>query len=290
MPATTTSTLDDKILSYNVDPVTLLEHRGSALHRYLAWIRDASGDRSGVHKFPRYAKSDVPAGTKTEGDAFATVAASTDGVDATAGVVGIGRELTDEASQDAGTQITELIQMSERGISERITSDLLSIHTSSTNQTDESGNALDLTIWGAAKTAFMSQNPNGMPQQLAFVAHTETIGQLEAAMRTTSAGYASREDTGSAMFNSLRGFKGLFEGIAVFETTLVPEEDATNWSGAFSVIGPMGVYGLAVWWDVRHRMQPAANKATQEVYSSTRYGYALTDPAQIHELITVKAA
>lgn len=290
MPATTTSTLDDLILSYGIDPVTLLEHRGTALHRFIAWIRDASGDRSGVHKFPRYAKSDVPAGTKTEGDAFSTVAASTDGVDATAGVVGLGRELTDEANQDSGVEIESLIKMNERGLAERITSDLLSLNTSATNQTDESGNAFDLTIWGEAKTAFLAQNPNGMPQQLAFIAHTDTIGQLEAAMRTTAAGYASREDTGSALFNALRGFKGVFEGISVFETTLIPQNDATNWSGAFAVIGPNGVYGLASWWDVRHRMQPANNKATQEVYSSVRYGYALTDHANIHEVITVKAA
>lgn len=290
MPATTTTTLNDMILSYGIDPVTLLEHRGTALHRYIAWIRDASGDRSGVHKFPRYAKSDPPASTKTEGNAFDTVAASTDGTDATAGVVGLGRELTYEAGQDAGVEIAAFIRMNERGLAERITSDLLSVHTSATNQTDESGNAFDLTIWGDAKTAFMGQNPNGGPQQLAFIAHTETVGQLEAAMRATSAAYASREDTGSAMFNSLRGFKGIFEGIAIFETTLVPQNDATNWSSAFAVIGEGGVYGLATWWDVRHEMQPAANKAVHEVYSSVRYGYALTDQANLHEVITVKAA
>lgn len=286
MPATTTSSLDDLILSYSINEQVLEEHRGAALHRALAWISMAGDMRSGVHQFPRYDKTDPPAGVKVEGAAFATVEQTTDSVQATAGVVGLGRELTMEAEQDAATALTDLIMINERGISERVSSDLLALHTTATNTSDFSGIDFGLTQWGEAKTAFMAQNPNGSLSQIAFVGHTETIGQLEASMRLVSSGYGSLYPE---FLRNTRGFKGVLENVLVFDSTLVPENDPLNWSSGFGVIGPRGWYGLALWWDVMHRMQPTEQNASSTVYSHTRYGVVGTDQANFREVISAKA-
>ena len=116
------------------------------------------------------------------------------------------------------------------------------------------------------------------------------ISTFEASIRAITSGYGGFNTTGnSGVFTPARGFKGFIENIAVLDTTLIPENDPLNWFNGFAGIGERGFYGLAVWWAPVNERQPAANKATEEVYTHTRYGFVGTDQDNFHGLITAKA-
>ena len=99
---TTTTSLNDLIHSEQIEQIILSANRPASVHQLIAWVRDASKGGAGVYQFPRWDKVDMPLGTKTEGTGgFTITEQTTSSATATAGVVGIGIELTDEAEQDS---------------------------------------------------------------------------------------------------------------------------------------------------------------------------------------------
>lgn len=285
----TTSTLDiaDLILQYNINPNLLESHRAAYLVPAIAWMVDGSNDRSNVHKFPRIAPAmQVPAGTKVELAQFTEVAFETEGVDATSGIVGFMNTISEEALQDGGEPLVRYLLEHERAMQERMSADLLALHTAAPNVSDFSGNALDLTNWNLAKTAFMAQNPNGA--EIGFVCHEETFGQLLDAINTNGSGIINVAP--GDIFEPVRGFRGRFQGVSLFASTDVPEFDATNWLSAFAVIGDLGAYGMVVKKPITHIDDPSAvTQAASRVVTSARYGVALTDPDNMRAVVTAKA-
>ncbi|MBL9105184.1 MAG: hypothetical protein JNL82_29835 [Myxococcales bacterium] len=284
---TTTTSWNDIIHSEAVNEIILAANRPPAIYQAVAYMRDAAMAGSGVYKFPKWAKTDVPAGVKTEATgAFTVVESTTDGVSATAGMVGLGRVLSDEAAQDSFRGIADLIMQNEAAGGERLTKDLLGLFTSATN-TEAFGNvAFNLTRWGTAKFTFEALNPVGTRR--AFIGSMAAMRGLEADMRTTGAAFlANPLNLGAGiMMQPGQGYRGMFEGYEVFASSLCPDNDADTISSAFAMVGELGALGLAVWKSFRHIPEDDPEHANVKLWTSARYAVAITNQANLLEVTT----
>lgn len=284
---TTTTSWNDLIHSEAISEIVLAANRPPAIYQAIAWFRDASNAGSGVYKFPKWAKTDVPAGTKTEGTGgFTVVESTTDGASATAGMVGLGRVLSDEAAQDSLRGLADLIMQNEAAGGERITKDLLGLITSATN-TEAFGNvAFNLTRFGVAKFSFEALNPIGTRR--AFISSMAALRGLEADMRTTGAAFLGNPlNLGAGiMMQPGQGYRGMFEGYEVFASSLCPDNDADTISSAFAMVGDLGALGLAVWRGWKHTPEEDAEHANMKLWSSSRYAVAITNQSNLLEVTT----
>ena len=284
---TTTASLNDLIHSEQIEQIVLAANRPASIHQLVAWVRDASKGGAGTYQFPRWDKIDMTTGVKTEGTGgFTITEQTTSGATATAGVVGIGIELTLEAEQDSMKSIADIIMLNEARGAERLTKDLVGLFTSASNTTNVGNAAFDLTQWGIAKAAFKAQNPVGV--RMAYVGSNASIRDLEASMRSTGASFMANPliVDGSVINNPGQGYKGMFEGIEIFETGLCPDNDADTISSAFCVAGDQGALGLAVWWPWTHKVRENPENATNELFTSGRYGVCITNQANLREVIS----
>lgn len=283
---TTTTSLNDLIHSEAIEQIVLNPNRPASVHQLIGWLRDASMSQAGVYKFPRWDKVDMSAGTKTEGDAFTVTEQTTSSASATAGVVGIGVELTYEAAQDSLKSLADIIILNEDRGAERLTKDLVGLFTSATNTTNLGNVAFSLTGWGSAKSAFKAQNPRG--SRLAYVGSNASIRGLEADLRTAGAAILSNPlyVNGSVINNPGQGYIGMYEGFEIYETSACPDNDADTISTAFIVAGDQGALGLAVWWPWKHEVFPNPGSAGNELYTSSRYGVCITNQANLREVIS----
>lgn len=283
---TTTTSWNDLIHSEQINEIVLNPNRPASIASMIAWIRDASKGGAGSYRFPRYDKVDLTAGVKTEGDVFTVTELTSSGATATSGVVGIGVELTDEAAQDSYKGLADIIMLNEGAGAERVTKDLLALFTSSTN-TYTVGNApFGLVEWGIGKAQFKAQNPQG--QRLAYVGSNASIKNLEKDMRTAGSSILANPlyINGDVINNPGQGFLGFYEGIEMYETSLCPDNDANTISTAFIVAGEMGALGLAVWWPWQHKVHENPGAAGNELFTSSRYGVCITNPANLLEVIS----
>lgn len=284
---TTTTSLNDLIHSEAIEQIVLGANRPAAIYRAIAWMRDASKAMSGVYKFPKWDKTDIAAGVKTEGTgSFTTVEQTTSGSNATAGVVGMGRVITEEAMQDSGKGLADMMVLAEEAGAERITKDLVGLFTSATNTYNFGNNEFNLTGWGTGKAQFKALNPRG--SRLAFVGSVAAMRGLEADLRTTGAQILANPlyMNGEIFMQPGQGFKGFFEGYEIYETALCPDNDADTISSAFCVVGDQGALGLAVWFPFKHVPKEAPENANMELYTYARYAVAITNQSNLLEVIT----
>ena len=283
---TTVTSLNDLIHSEAIEQLVLNPNRPASIHQMIGWLRDASKGGAGSYRFPRWDKVDMTSGTKTEGGTFTVTEQTTSAATATAGVVGIGVELTYEAEQDSLKSIADLILLNEDRGAERLTSDLVALCTSATNTTNVGNAAFTLTQWGIAKAAFKAQNPRGA--RLAYVGSNASIRGLEADLRTAGSAILSNPlyINGSVINNPGQGFVGFYEGFEVYETSACPDNDADTISTAFLVAGEQGALGLAVWWPWRHEVHANPGFAGNELFTSSRYGVCITNNANLREVIS----
>lgn len=283
---TTTTSLNDLIHSEQIEQLILNENRPASIHQLVAWIRDASRGGASVYQFPIWDKVDMTSGTKTEGASFTVTEQTTSSTTCTAGVVGIGIELTYEAAQDSLKGLADMILANMRRAEERVTKDLVALFTSATNTTNVGNAAFTLTQWGIAKSAFKAQNPVG--SRLAYIGSNASIRDLEADLRTVGSAILSNPlyIDGSVINNPGQGFKGYYEGMEIYETGLCPDNDADTISTAFAVVGEMGALGLAVWWPWKHEVHANPGAAGDELFTSSRYAVCITNQANLREVIS----
>jgi hypothetical protein len=291
---TTLTSLAELVAPERLAQIILEEHRPTSVFDLLSWRIDVSANPATTIVIPRWDKSDVPAGTKAETDEFTNVEATTSESTITAGVVGLSRELTDPAAQDAGVRAEQLIRMNLRGMAERLTSDLLALHTSATNASDFNGSNLDLDKWGTATAAFHAQYPHMAGMARVAVLSTNAVRDLKKAIRNAG-GAIESTGRGLGLLSNVEGGIFMFEGYTVIESGLVPQFDATNDSNALMVVGTDSdrvgsALARGIWWDVKHELDRHPKKQTTDIVTSARYGVAISDQSNLRELITKKAA
>jgi len=283
---TTTTSLNDLIHSEQIEQQILNPNRPASVHQLICWIRPAGGGGSGIYQFPRWDKVDLTSGTKTEGGDFTITEQTTSSATATAGVVGIGRELTYEAAQDSMKSLGDIIMLNEDAGAERLTKDACALFTSATNTHNVGNAAFTLTQWGLAKAKYKALNPRG--SRHAYVGSNASIKDLEADLRTSGSAILSNPlyINGDVIKNPGQGFIGMYEGFEIYETSSCPDNDADTISTAFLVAGELGAIGLAVWWRWMHEVRPNPGAAGNELFTSARYGLCITNQANLLEVIS----
>lgn len=291
---TTTTSLTELIPAERIEEIIGMENRAAAPHDLIAWRKDMSDQPATLWSVPRFDKTDVPAGTKAEASEFSNVEQTASEATITWGDVGLSRELTDAAGQLARMNAEATFMLNLRAMRERVSSDILGLTTSATNTSDFSGAALDLTKWGTATAAFNAQLPYAGFARVA-VLHPAQVADLKAEIRTNG---GTIEATGRGL-GLLEGQGDgsiyMFEGWTIIESALVPQFDASNWSGALIVVGKdalhtWSTFGWGVWKGITNEIERHAKKLTSDLVTSARYGVGITNQSNLRELVSKKAA
>lgn len=306
--ATTVTTLASLIPTERLNALVMDPHVAPSPTSELAWIEEGTGASKYIfNRLDEPSFTFTEASPKTEFDSAGLGtpdALNSTGAEVTPAVVGLPRALSYEGGSDAQAllSIEDVIRNTLIGMRKRQFIDVALNIVGHSNQADYSGLKLNIQRLGAAQATFGAQNPVPGSNGLALLLHNDQYADLAADMRLTN---ASLESTGRnvQLLSTLPGFKGFYEDLAVFVTGNVQQADANNWSGAIMSIGTGGALGMA-WWEHRPRtpvphefvggyLIQLDNNATQQgdfVYVSSRYGTVVTDPANLTELITDKAA
>lgn len=174
----------------------------------------------------------------------------------------------------------------------KIDTDVLALFTSATNASDFSGTTLTKAKILAALRDFKKQIPGeGM---YALVLHPDQIADIQAEV-VTAAGTANLDAAlgYAGMFGPDTGYKGTLQGYHLFETTRVPQFDATNWSGAVLRIPraemDYGALGLAVWDPLRVQFRPNPRATSHNMIAHAMVGMTITQQTMLREIISAKA-
>jgi hypothetical protein len=291
---TTTTSLTELIPTERIEEIIGQENRATPIYDFISWRKDMSQPGAGATwTVPAWDASEVPSGTKAETDEFTNVEATTADVTCTPGVVGLSRELTDPAAQDARMNAEEMFMLNLRGMKQRMTTDLLALATSATNTSNFSGTNFDMDDFGVATAAFDAQFPYSGFTRL-FIMSANQMRDFKISARNAG---ASIEATGRAL-----GLLGLYEGqvysfenYAIVSSALVPNFDVSNDSGMLVIVGndanrTWSTLARGVWWDLKNEIERHAKKQTNDLVTSARYGVVITKQANLREVVSKKAA
>lgn len=301
--ATTTTSLTEIIPTEQIgDVIGMPAGVGLPLHNAIADIKDASGPQRGpVYTFPRWNET---ATVQTEASPFTEAddggfgnAVEQDMAEATATavVVGIKKRVTYQAMQDAPVGIGDAVRLSRLALRKRLSQDLLLNVPDCTNSDDYSGLALTRARLGASITGWKGQDPveAGLPM---IVLHTDQMGDFRSDLESTNATLV-RDGNGADLFTPYAGFQGMYQGFAVFESSLVAAHDGSNWSGCILKGGSGGALGIANWWSpgvlpdvfdggVMIKVDDNHDTLDMQIICAMRYGTALVDNGNIREVIS----
>jgi hypothetical protein len=291
---TTTTSLTELIPAEKIEEIVGQENRATPIYDFISWRKDMSQPGAGATwAVPAWDASEVPAGTKAETAEFTNVEATLSDIVITPGVVGLSRELTDPAAQDAKQNAEEMFLLNLRAMKQRLTTDLLALATSATNTSNFSGTNFDLDDWGACTAAFDAQFPYAGFSRV-LLGHTNLIRDFKIAVRNSG---ASLEATGRGL-GLLEMFEGqvyMFEGYTIVSSALLPQFDASNDSSMLVVVGndanrTWSTLARGMWWDLKNEIERDAKKQTNNLITSARYGVGITKQANLREVVAKKAA
>jgi hypothetical protein len=307
--ATTTSTLATLIPTERLNALVMDPHAAPSPINELLWIEEGTGASTYIFNRldePNFTFTEASGKTEFDSSGLGTPdAINSTGATVTPVVVGLPRALSYEGASDAQAlfSVEDAISNTLIGMRKRIFIDAALNVVGHSKQADYSGLALNIQRLGEAQATFGAQNPIPGSNGLALLLHDDQYKDLAADLRLT---HASLESTGRnvQLLSTLPGFKGFYEDLAVFVTGNVQQADASNWSGAIMSIGVGGAIGMAWWQHIPRtpntpfefvggyliQMENAASGQGDYIYVSSRYGTVVTDPANLTELITKKAA
>lgn len=258
--ATTTSTVA-WINSEKFTEAVIPPNEDAQIHQSIAWYYDASNAGSNVVKFRKETAVSTTltfASPKSEADdggygnavAFTGTSAS-----ATGAVIGLKRVVSRRVQTLLPEDlITRVVANTRRAVAKRMTTDtLLRIQDVTSNTTSFSGLSFNRDRWGVASAAFEAQNPEG---QFAAILGPGHWRDLKSDIRNTTASIEAAGASLGLLGANQPGLKGMFEGVPVMVTGLVPAEDGSNDNGCFAKIGEGGAFGLASWWGLTPERMP----------------------------------
>ena len=261
----------------------------------IAWGRPGQG--SVAVRFPRFnlmgatSGAGVPAGTKSESDAFDDVLIDTTESSITPGMVGFRLPISDEAvlgsSSPAGGAVpAQSLAECLNALSERIDTDILSSSTSATNQEGAVTDTYDLARFRSDLSAWRALDvPPGSMVALTL-GHTAANELLESMHSSSASLVTSRGDT--AQLGAADGLMGTFHGVEIFETGGLPSE-TTGLSGLLTQVGSeRSAYGIVLneMPNIRPtRGDDAEVRAVTYYVVRAWYGTGLTNPRRCIEVL-----
>lgn len=295
-PATLANGIDsEKILRDKV----LQQQTAPYLAKLLAWNYDASSAGSAtitVIKENSHTAGYQEGGTTyTQTDTIAATATTFTQVQVSAVTCPHRSALSEDGAQDFEGAVTIMLRQHYRAIMNQVDTDFLSrLAEGTATEGDFSGNGATLDSWLIAQGAHRENNPVlDQGQKVAFAAHDHQHTDLLRDI-AFNGGTIFGGDKYSQMFAELAdaeslGYRGKFNGVEMFSSTLIPEADSTNWSGGFLTIGEQGSIMLATWRPFMTRSQVEIVTDSVDYVSKIRYGSALTDDANVMPYITSKS-
>lgn len=288
MPATVNATLlaslADTVPSEQIDEyISQFAYAESVAH-HVAWIRAMQRGGGNVAVWPRWNAISVPAGTKTEGDTFSVVEATTDSVTAAVAYRGFVLEVSREVQFDSQVELPRtLVDEAMTAMVDAIDSDLLGLTVDASNQFDAAG-SLSITQWRNALLRWRLLNPRSGPEGFCAILHPAQIADLGLDFVLSTSPGAARVDATSFGANS--AYIGTVDGIHVFSSTNVPTDDG-DYCGCITSIGNnyCGL-AMAVSEPVNIELHKQPTRKTDELVIAARYAVARANESR---LLTVRS-
>lgn len=262
-------------------------HVSPAVGLMIAWADDVPAGTGPSILIPRPGSIDIPDGTKTESDAFDIVEIGTDGATVTGGYVGFSDYVSDELSYDAMENATVmLVDQGMAFLMDRVDADLLTVGATAATDSDFTDLAFTQARFLEAQADYLSNLPH--PGMVGTALSRAQMRDLKQDVSTNGGGHFGG-DTASAELKQLLdlsfGYEGAFHGSAVFSSSNIVQA-AGNATGFMAKMGMFGALAYRVWElaGVKYKEEP--RNARNEVTVRVRYGVAVSDPANLHGIVS----
>jgi hypothetical protein len=291
-----TTQADAAILASNISQYLVPTARSNYLYPLIAGIIDLRQNRSEVFDLPRWGTFQTVA-NQTETDEYSSSNVPlTAKSSITAADPGLRSLITDQALQDTGFVSSVAVNQMIEALRNYFDVQTLALITSATNTSNSSDVNLTLALWTAAKAAFKAQKPLGT---MCFVGSTNQLRDFDLDL-IQSGGGSLVQGAGLDIFQGamVDGYRGIYNGVAIFESANVPEFDASNDSGAFFALqpgaGPKGEtlspFAMGVWEEIHAEGVRVPSRKGEDVTVTSRVGWQVHAQYWIREFVTKKAA
>jgi hypothetical protein len=290
----TSTSQNDLIAPSRPIPFVIAAPRATPIYDALAWQIDMSKNESNVGTLP--SRDAAPATTNgvTETDEVARASYTTSGKAITGQMIATRGIVSDQFTMDSGMLGSGTVD--EMGANVRNTIDVLTLalFATATNMTDNTGVNMTTALWAAGLALFKAQKPGGIMCYIGSPAQNRDIDNDLA----NNAGGAQIQGAGLEIFTSgmVDGYKGMYRGVAIFESSNVAEADGANDVGGFISIvpGPNGPTrsGLAigVWHGVQARGKYEPERFGEDVVVAARVGFSRSVERMVRGMISKRAA
>lgn len=273
------------------------------IYENFTWVCKASGL---AHQWARRDAVAV-SGTHTESDELTSTSFPTSNESIAVAEVAV-RAFASDKLQFVGSNVSLQSQV-EALVDEmrnKIDLDVLAAIGGATNQSDNTGSNLSLSLFDAALAAFRAQKPTF--SRTCFVGSMNQSRDLMIAIRQAGGGNMLA-GVGTDLFNGMvrQGYKGMWQGVEIYEGNTT-QADASNDGGGFISAAPMGMWmgpedieqggqlmpfsgvGLAVWRKLFIETERIASRIGTDIVVSSIYGASITADHNARAFISLKAA
>lgn len=265
----------------------------SPLFDALAWQADCSGIKSGTLDVPSWDAFPTVA-NQTEADEYALTNSTTSKKSFVAVDPGIRHLITDQVIQDSTLMQSQMVLQMAAGVRDHIDKQVLGLFKTASNQSDNTGVNLTLSLLQAALAAFKAQKPQGA---ICLVLSNNQVRDLMAQLVTSTAS-PFVQGAGLEVFNAgvVDGYLGKWGGIHIYESSNVSENDGANDVGGFVAVTPGGEsaalsgLGLAIWHPIQAPGVYVPSRKGYDVTCSARVGYQRVAEHLVRGFISKKAA
>lgn len=290
----TSTSQNDLIAPSRPIPFVIAAPRATPIYDALAWQIDMSQNMSNVGTLPSRDAAPATSNGVTETDEVARASYTTSGKSITGQMIATRGIVSDQFTMDSGELGSGTVD--EMGANVRNTIDVLTLALFATaaNMTDNTGVNMTTALWAAGLALFKAQKPGGIMCYIGSPAQNRDIDNDLA----NNAGGAQIQGAGLEIFTSgmVDGYKGMYRGVAIFESSNVAEADGSNDVGGFLSIvpGPNGPVrsGLAigVWSGVQARGKYEPERFGEDVVVAARVGFSRSVERMVRGMISKRAA
>lgn len=286
---------NDLVPASGVVPFVIEGPRARPIYGSIAWQLPFATLGSNVGDIPAWDAS--PATEETaEADEVVSVNYTTNKKSITGVMIATRALITDQIVQDAGALASTSVDEFAANIRNTIDVEVLELFKTASNLSDNTGVNLTIPLWAAALALFKAQKPGGL---VVFVGSNAQLRDIHASMMN-SAGGAQIMGAGSEIFNAEHndGYLGKYNGVHIFESANVAQNDGANDVGGFVSIraGAAGAtparsgLALGVWKGVGAEGVRVPSKFGLDTTISARVGFQRASERMVRGLISKRAA
>lgn len=269
--------------------------RATPIYESLGWIIDCSKLTSNVATIP--SRDAAPATeVTTETDEVVRASYTTSGKNITGTMISTRGLISDQLTLDSGDLSSGTVDEMAANVRNTIDVSTLALFATATNVTDNTGVNMTTALWAAGLALFKAQLPGGIMCYVGSPAQNRDIDNDLA----DNAGGAQIQGAGLQIFTSgmTDGYKGMYRGVAIFESSNVAAADASNDVGGFvSIVAgaprmPPQRSGLAigVWKGIYANGRDIPERFGFDAVVAARVGFQRSNERFLRAMISKRAA